>query len=113
MRERFMVRRGAMVLVLVVLASGCFKAFDFDQDSKADAVAFTNGAWVDLAQPAGGPPLYGGSSTDIPVPGDYDGNGRVDVAVVHPNGDWVTQSSLGSVNFPAPAQLPAYTPSGF
>ncbi len=95
---------------LVVLASGCLKAYDFDNSGKADFVVVTpNGAWRDLAKPAGDPPLFVAPGGSFWVPGDWDGNGRFDAAAVTPTGDWITQSNIGTFSFPKPPQLPAYS----
>jgi hypothetical protein len=99
-----------MVVALAVLVSGCYKGFDFDNDNHADfIVVLGNGAWRDLEAPPTDPPLYVQGSGDRPVPADYDGDGRYDVAALTTNGDWVTQTSVGTVHFPAPPQLAAYT----
>ncbi len=111
-----MMRRVMLVgalLGLVVLASGCLKAFDFDHNGTADFVVVTpNGAWRDLTKPAGDPPLIVGPAGSLWVPGDWDGDGRADPAVLTSTGDWITQSSTGTFSFPAPPQLPAY-PTGW
>jgi hypothetical protein len=104
------VRRLALVVALVVLATSCFKTYDFDNDDKADfVVRLGNGAWRNLNAPAGDPPMFVGGSNDEIVPADYDGDGTFDPAVVQANGDWVTQSAVGTVNFPRPPQLPGYS----
>jgi len=98
----------AVVVVVALVAVGCFKPFDFDNDDRADFVVVApSGAWVNLAKSPADPPLYGGSSADQVVPGDYDGNGSFDAATVTSTGDWITQTA-GTINFPKPAQLPGY-----
>jgi hypothetical protein len=104
----------AVVVALAALASGCYKALDFDNDNKADVVTATPaGVWRDQAAPSTDPAMYVGASTDRPVPGDWDGDGRADVAVLHPDGTWVTQSGAGTITFPAPPQLPGFSGGQF
>jgi hypothetical protein len=67
-----------------------------------------DGTWLDASKPASAGPLYLSSSGDLAVPGDYDGDGTWDVAVVTPGGDWITHSDAGTMHFPAPPQLPAF-----
>lgn len=99
-----------MVVVLTIVAAGCNKAYDFDNDNRADFVVVTpSGAWRDLAKPLTDPPLFGsGTAGEVFVPGDYDGNGSFDPAVVKANGDWVT-ASAGTISLPPPAQLDGFT----
>jgi hypothetical protein len=81
---------------------------DYDGDGKAEVAVFrpSNGTWYILHQdcPATTPtpsPDYQaiawGLSTDKPVPGDYDGDGKYDLAVFRPgDGIWyIRQSSQG------------------
>jgi hypothetical protein len=91
---------------LAVVSAGCYRDFDFSSDSKADfAVVDGAGTWKDLGT---GTTLMSGTATDIPVPGDWDGNHFWDKAVVKPGGSWVTGTSLGTLTYAPPAELPAY-----
>lgn len=109
-----MFRRIAMLTVLAALVSACYKPFDFNGDNKADFITSdSRGVWRDFSKPSTDPPLYVGASTDKIVPADYDGDGKFDVAVILANGDWVTQSPAGTINFPAPPQIAGFdTTSG-
>jgi hypothetical protein len=102
-------RRTLVLLVagaLVVLATSCYRDFDFGIDGKADRwYADLEGDWWDAAS---GQKVLDGQPGDVPVPADWDGDHIWDKGVLRPNGDWVTGSSLGTINFPAPPQLPGY-----
>ena len=60
----------------------------------------STGTWFVLASTQGAASLAWGSSTDVPLPGDYDGDGNVDVAVYRPStGTWlIFGSSVGSAS---------------
>lgn len=95
-----------LAAAITVVSAGCYRDFDFGTDSMADyAVASDNGTWTDLTL---GKVLRTGTSTDVAVPEDWDDDGFWDPAVVQPNGDWVTESELGTISYPKPAVQPAY-----
>lgn len=74
------------------------KSADFDRDSKADLSVFRpgDGGWYVLNSSNGGMvSTTFGIATDRVVPGDYDGDGRVDVAVFR-NGTWYLLDSFSS-----------------
>lgn len=59
----------------------------------------TNGIWYVLGGPGSAQTSYWwGAPTDIPVPGDYDGDGKTDFAIWRPsNGQWwIIRSSNGT-----------------
>jgi hypothetical protein len=96
---------------------------DFDGDGRADLAVYrsTTGQWLIFCTGAGGlicanagfpgPILYGGPTAifgDIPIPADYDGDGRADLAVYRGStGEWIIfGSSVGQMApflFGAPA----------
>ena len=74
-------------------------ACDFDGDGLDDIATYDNGVWHIRGSDDGGMQGYRGkyfayklgSAGDIPVPGDYDGDGKADPAVYEPgneNGSW-------------------------
>jgi hypothetical protein len=95
-----------------LMATSCYKDFDFNGDALAEhTYVDANGDWWNAET---GGMVYDGLVGDIPVPGDYDANNNWDTAVVRANGDWVTNSTAGTINFPAPPQLPAFvTPAPY
>jgi len=116
MNEGNIVRAGSMrrftiaVAALVgLLATACFQDFDFNADHKADYVVVEDNTWTDLAT---GRVIYTSDDDqtveDWPVPGDWDGDGFAEAAVVRPNGDWDTGDALGTFSFPKPAELPGF-----
>jgi hypothetical protein len=94
---------------------------DFNGDGKTDISVYrpSNGGWYIIQSGAGaigtGTPLatgWGGVAGDIAVSGDYDGDGKADIAIYRPsNGTWyILQSSTGtgtSVVWGTTGDLPA------
>ena len=75
--------------------------FDFDGDCRADVSVFrpANGGWYIQQSTAGFTGTLFGQNGDKIVPADYDGDGKIDVAVVR-NGIWYLQRSrLGFTGF--------------
>lgn len=101
-------RKTPLVLAaaFTVVTAGCYRDFDFGTDSKADyAVIDDSGTWTDLGTAT---VLTTGAAGDLTAPGDWDANNFWDKGVVRANGDWETRSSVGTISFPAPADLPEY-----
>jgi hypothetical protein len=95
------IRKCALVVAVVVLASSCYKAaYDFNGDNKADRI------WVDSAgtwfRAGDAEPYFVGQRDSAWVPGDYDGDGIWEAAFTG-GGDWVTSAGAGTINFPRPA----------
>ncbi len=74
-------RRVALVAALVLVATSCYKTFDFDNDNKADLVWVdgSNGQWYQADGAGVSTPTL--VADGIPVAGDYDGDGRFEVAI--------------------------------
>ena len=93
-------RRFALALVALAAAGLAFArpaaaatnwaaqaSVDFDADHKTDFGSLyrgrspQDGLWYAPSSSGAGPfQIYFGATTDIPVPGDYDGDGRTDAA---------------------------------
>ena len=56
---------------------------DFNGDQTSDISIYRNGKWYIKDQQS---QAYGGVLGDVPVPGDYDGDGSMDVAIYRPQG---------------------------
>lgn len=84
------------------------KAMDFDQDGKADFVVFRaanpnqtpSNFW--FVNKSGGGVIqtqFGLAAEDFVTPGDYDGDGKADIAVYRPSaGIWYMQQSTSGFN---------------
>jgi len=96
------VRRLGIALVVVVLATGCFKAYDFEGSARADLyyVDSNEGDWYRL-EPTG-PPTFLHAGLGPWAPGDYDGNGRWEIAGVAAS-SWVTTGGAGTITWARPA----------
>lgn len=95
----------ATASAMVIVAGGCYRDFDFNGDAKAEhSYIDANGDWWDAETAT---VVFEGLPGDIPVPADYDGDHNWDRAVLR-GGDWVISGSIGTISFPAPAQLPAF-----
>ncbi len=101
---------GAVEFIDWGLANDLVVPGDFDGDGRSDfCVIRPNltlaGEWYILERDGGGtgaqPIVFGSVLTDVPAPGDYDGDGRTDVAVWRESanagqtGFWVRNSSFG------------------
>jgi hypothetical protein len=76
---------------------------DFDGDGRSEYGVFDNGRWS-IAQSSDNFSLARlfdwGLDSDKPVPADYDGDGRIDVAVYRPsNGVWYVLRSTGGIAY--------------
>lgn len=105
-----------LALVMVVIASSCYKAYDFDGDGNADVVWMTrDGTWYH--DTSTGPPrrtatpsvlATSAGASSIPVPGNYDGGAKPTPGVVlnvagGTSSSWVTNGTAGTITFAAPA----------
>lgn len=93
-------------------APGLRTRFDFDGDRKADLALFrpSNGVWYMKLTTLGFSTQQFGQNGDRPVPADYDGDGRTDIAVYR-SGVWYRINSGPStfevVNFGVPGDIAA------
>ncbi len=103
------VRLVAAAVVLVVIAAACQATpGDFTGDARADMVYenFQSGNWYSAGQAT---PIYTGQAEDLPVPGDYNGDGKWEPAVLRGT-TWIS-SALTSPIVYDPAGLPAGPPA--
>ncbi len=87
------------------ILSGQIVPADYDGDSITDIASFVNGNWMIRRSSDGQTQaLSWGTSGDIPVTGDYDGDGKAELAIYRPSTNtwWILQSSNS-----------AYTTTGF
>lgn len=69
---------------------------DFDGDGRADRAVFYQGTWYVAKSGGGSSQLGWGGAGDVPVPGDYDGDGVTDLAIYRPsNRTWYVSLSHG------------------
>lgn len=79
---------------------------DFDNDGSSQPAFFKDGIWHIHGMP---PVAYGNRPTDIPVPGDYDGDGKTEIAIFREGATynrWLRQDS-DDVVFGQPGDIPA------
>ena len=72
---------------------------DYDGDSITDIASFNNGSWTIKKSSDGQTQTVSwGTNGDIPVVGDYDGDGKADYAIYRPSTNtwWILQSSNGA-----------------
>src|SRR6478735_8425058 len=95
---------------LVVVSGGCYRDFDFNADAKAEHIYIdSEGDWWHAETAT---KIRDGDPGDIPVPADYNGDHEWDKAVLV-GYDWITGTSLGTITFPAPDQLPDFFSSSY
>ena len=79
------------------------RTMDFNNDGKSDPAFLVSGAW----KVAGLPNIsYQSAAGHIPVPGDYDADGKTDIAVYRPTeGDWAIRGK-GNTTFSISGGIP-------
>ncbi len=108
-----------LIIGLAVLATSCYRSYDFDNDNKADVVWMQpDGTWFRDAAPApsvlstGTAP--GAGNFVVAAAGDYDGKGTWQAAEVVGTPDnsyqptWITHGSAGTITYAPPTG-----PAGF
>ena len=97
MNKRILV---GIVAVVTTIASGCYGAYDFFGDAKADRVWITDdGVWHAAGRST---PLWTSpAGTTWMVPGSYDGGPKFEAAATDGT-YWYTSGSAGTLHFPYP-----------
>ena len=75
--------------------AGYIDRLDVTGDGKADIAVYNpNGVWSVVRSSDGQNTVvpWGGAPQDIPVPADYDGDGKTDIAI-YLNGTWIIKRS--------------------
>ncbi len=94
-----MKHRIVLLLSIALVATGCYKTFDFDNDNRADLIVVDgNGAgWFRLG--TGDPTLIWTGVGGFPAAGDYDGNGTFEPAEATA-ASYVTSGAAGTIAHP-------------
>ena len=105
----------ALTISLALLAAGCGQArtADFDGSGAADRAWTNNGTWYTGSSTTEPHVLYVGhawdpavpSSEDVPVPADYDGDGKVEIAFIRNDRTWMRADGTVIAEYAAPPKL--------
>ncbi len=91
-----------MVVALVLVATSCYKTFDFNNDNKADLIWADGGTGDWHTVDSAGVSSLLLNATGIPMVGDYDGDGKFEVATLSGN-TWAAHGATPvSITFAQP-----------